>query len=167
MSAQAWVPLAVVASSLLPGLVIFLLPEDRRGLRATLNLAGAFAKLALVGLMLWNVGRFHEYEARMTVLPGLDLVLRADELSLLFMTLSALLWLLTTVYAIGYLEDSPHRSRFFGFFSLCVSATAGIALAGNLFTLFVFYEILTLVTYPLVIHRGAPVFSISQSARPR
>ncbi len=156
MTAQGWVPLAVVASSLLPGLVIFLLPEDRRGLRAMLNLAGAFAKLGLVGLMLWNVGRFHEYEARMTVLPGLDLVLRADELSLLFMTLSALLWLLTTVYAIGYLEDSPHRSRFFGFFSLCVSATAGIALAGNLFTLFVFYEILTLVTYPLVIHRGTP-----------
>jgi multicomponent Na+:H+ antiporter subunit D len=156
LTAQGWVPLAVVASSLLPGLVIFLLPEGQRGLRATLNLAGAFAKLGLVGLMLWNVGRLQEYEARMTVLPGLDLVLRADELSLLFMTLSALLWLLTTVYAIGYLEDSPHRSRFFGFFSLCVSATAGIALAGNLFTLFVFYEILTLVTYPLVIHRGTP-----------
>jgi len=156
MTAEGWVPLAVVASSLLPGLVIFLLREEQRTLRAALNLAGALSKAALVGLMLWNVGRFEAYEARMAVLPGLDLVLKVDELSLLFMTLSALLWLVTTVYAIGYLEGSPHRSRFFGFFSLCVSATAGIALAGNLFTLFVFYEVLTLVTYPLVVHRGTP-----------
>jgi len=153
---QAWVPLAVVASSLLPGLIIFRLPEHRRTLRTALNFGGAAAKLILVGIMLWNVGRFHDYEARLALLPGLDLVLRADELSLLFLTLSAVLWAVTTVYAVGYLEDAPHRSRFFGFFSLCVSATAGIALAGNLFTLFVFYEILTLVTYPLVIHRGTP-----------
>jgi multicomponent K+:H+ antiporter subunit A len=73
---------------------------------------------------------------------------------LLFVSLSALLWLLTTIYAIAYLEGSPNRSRFFGFFSLCVSATVGIALAGNLFTFVVFYELLTLSTYPLVVHRG-------------
>lgn len=156
MSSQAWVPVAAVASSLLPGLAIFLLPEVQRTLRTALNLAGAGAKLVLVGVMLWNVGRFQDYEARLALLPGLELVLHADELGLLFISLSALLWAVTTVYAIGYLEGSPHRSRFFGFFSLSVSATAGIALAGNLFTLFVFYEILTLVTYPLIIHRGTP-----------
>lgn len=154
MTGASWVPIAVLVSSLLPGLIIFALPEHRRTLRTALNLAGAAAKLILVGIMLWNVGRFQDYEARLALLPGLDLVLRADELSLLFMTLSAVLWAVTTIYAVGYLEDASHRSRFFGFFSLCVSATAGIALAGNLFTLFVFYEILTLVTYPLVIHRG-------------
>ena len=154
MTGASLVPIAVLMSSLLPGLIIFALPEHRRTLRTALNLAGAAAKLILVGIMLWNVGRFQDYEARLALLPGLDLVLRADELSLLFMTLSAVLWAVTTIYAVGYLEDSSHRSRFFGFFSLCVSATAGIALAGNLFTLFVFYEILTLVTYPLVIHRG-------------
>jgi multicomponent Na+:H+ antiporter subunit D len=64
------------------------------------------------------------------------------------------LWLVTTIYAIGYLENAPHRSRFFGFFSLCVSATVGLALAGNLFTFVIFFELLTLVTYPLVAHRG-------------
>ena len=58
--------------------------------------------------------------------------------------------------AIGYLEDSPHRSRFFGFFSLCVTATVGLALAGNLFTFVIFYELLTLATYPLVAHKGTP-----------
>jgi multicomponent Na+:H+ antiporter subunit D len=65
------------------------------------------------------------------------------------------LWLFTTIYAIGYLENAPNRSRFFGFFSLCV-ATVGIALAGNLFTFVLFYELLTLSTYPLVAHRGTP-----------
>ena len=67
-----------------------------------------------------------------------------------------MLWLVTTIYAIGYLEHSPNRSRFFGFFSLCVSATVGVALSGNLLTFVVFYEILTLATYPLVAHRGTP-----------
>ena len=93
----------------------------------------------------------------MALLPDLELVLLADTLSLLFLTLSAGLWLVTTVYAIGYLEGSPHRSRFFGFFSLCVTATAGVALAGNLITFLLFYELLTLATYPLIVHRGTEV----------
>jgi multicomponent Na+:H+ antiporter subunit D len=70
------------------------------------------------------------------------------------MVLSATLWLLTTIYAVGYLEKEPFRSRFFGFFSLCVGATVGIAMSGNLFTFVLFYELLTLATYPLVVHRG-------------
>jgi multicomponent Na+:H+ antiporter subunit D len=87
-------------------------------------------------------------------LPGLTLLLWADAFSMLFMSLSSLLWLVTTLYAVGYLEDSPRRSRFFGFFSLCVGSTMGVAMAGNLFTFFIFYELLTLSTYPLVVHRG-------------
>ena len=154
MNWDAWIPLLLVVSSLLPGLIIFALAEDRVGLRTLLNLVGAFTKLALVGWMLWGVFHGHHYEARMTLLPGLDLVLRADPLSLLFATLSSLLWLITTVYAIGYLEGSPHRSRFFGFFSLCVTATVGVALSGNLITFLLFYELLTLATYPLIVHRG-------------
>jgi multicomponent Na+:H+ antiporter subunit D len=104
--------------------------------------------------MLWGVYHGNSYEMRMAFLPGLDLVLRADSLSLLFIALSSVLWLLTTVYAIGYLENSPHRSRFFGFFSLCVTSTSGVAMSGNLITFLLFYELLTLVTYPLVVHRG-------------
>ncbi len=106
--------------------------------------------------MIWGVFHGHVYETRWTLAPGLDLVLNADALSVLFVTLSTVLWLLTTVYAIGYLENAPHRSRFFGFFSLCVTATVGLALAGNLFTFVIFYEALTLATYPLVAHRGTP-----------
>jgi multicomponent Na+:H+ antiporter subunit D len=149
-----WLPLGVVLSSLLPGLVIFFLAESRIRLRTTLNLAGALVKLGFIGVMLWGVQNDREYVFRHTVLPGLDLVLRADALALLFVSLSAVLWLFTTLYAIGYLEGAPHRSRFFGFFSLCVTATVGVAMAGNLFTFFLFYELLTLATYPLVVHRG-------------
>jgi multicomponent Na+:H+ antiporter subunit D len=147
-------PLAVLASSLLPGLVIFTLPESSVGLRTTLNLFGAVAKLALIGVLLAGVAAGQSYVFRYAVLPGIDLVFKADALALLFVGLSAVLWLFTTLYAIGYLEGAPHRSRFFGFFSLCVTATMGIAMAGNLFTFFVFYEVLTLSTFPLVVHRG-------------
>lgn len=154
MNTQELLPLAILVSSLVPGLVIFALPESWIGLRTTLNLAGALVKLGLVALLLAGVAAGEDYVFRHAVLPGVDLVFRADALALLFITLSTVLWLFTTLYAIGYLEGAPHRSRFFGFFSLCVTATMGIAMAGNLFTFFVFYELLTLSTFPLLVHRG-------------
>ena len=154
MSENEGLLLGLLCSSLLPGLVIFFLREDRVRLRTALNLFGAVVKLLIVGLMLLGVSIGESYELRLPLLPGLDLYLSADPLALLFVTLSALLWLVTTVYSIAYLEGSPHRSRFFGFFSLCVTATVGVALAGDLLTFLVFYELLTLSTYPLVVHRG-------------
>jgi multicomponent Na+:H+ antiporter subunit D len=147
-------PLLVVLSSLIPGLIIFALPQHAHRTRTVLNLTGATVKILLIAYMLWGVYNGRLFEHRFLVLPDLEFVLRADALAMLFVSLSAVLWLVTTIYAIGYLEGSPNRSRFFGFFSLCVSATVGIALAGNLFTFFIFYEALTLATYPLVVHRG-------------
>lgn len=154
MITHTWIPVLVIASSMLTGIAIFLLSEERKTLRTILNLSGVIATLVLVAVMVSGVYRKETFEARFAFLPEIDLVLQADPLSLLFATLSSVLWLLTTVYAIGYLEGSPHRSRFFGFFSLCVSATIGIAFAGNLLTLILFYEMLTLTTYPLIVHRG-------------
>lgn len=147
-------PLLVVCSSLIPGLIIFFLDEKRVVTRVALNMAGALLKALLVGIMLWGVLQGHYYEVRLELVPGLDFVLRAGPLAMLLVTLSTVLWLVTTIYAIGYLENAPHRSRFFGFFSLCVTATVGVALAGNLITFILFYELLTLATYPLVVHRG-------------
>lgn len=155
MTSHELLPLAVLASSLLPGLLIFVLPETRHGLRTALNLFAAITKLVLVGILIAGVHAGEAYQVRFAVLPGLDLALNADALGMLFITLSAILWLFTTLYAIGYLEGKPHRSRFFGFFSVCVTATMGIAMAANLFTFFVFYELLTLSTFPLVVHRGS------------
>jgi multicomponent Na+:H+ antiporter subunit D len=149
-----WMPQILLAVSFLTAICIFPLREEQVGLRTTLNLAGASLKLLLVAVMFWGSFQGLHFESRLPFLGDLSLLLRVDYLSLLFITLSAILWFLTTIYAVGYLENSPHRSRFFGFFSLCVTATMGIALAGNLLTFFVFYELLTVVTYPLVVHRG-------------
>ena len=154
MNWDAWIPLLTVTSSLLLSLIIFSLAEESVRLRTVLNLLGTFATLALVVWMFWGVYHGHVFETRLSLLPDLDLVLLADPLALLFVGLSSGLWLLTTIYAIGYLEGSPHRRRFFGFFSLCVTATAGIALSGNLITFVLFYELLTLSAYPLIVHRG-------------
>lgn len=147
-------PLLILASSLLPGIIIFFLQEKSTQLRTFLNLLGACIKIVLVIALILGVYQGYVFETRWQLVPNIDLVLHADALSVLFVSLSSILWLLTTIYAIGYLENSPNRSRFFGFFSLCVSATIGIALAGNLITFLIFYELLTLTTYPLVVHRG-------------
>ncbi|MDW7711917.1 MAG: proton-conducting transporter membrane subunit [Deferrisomatales bacterium] len=156
MIAGPWVLVAIVLSSLVPGVAILLLPEERQTVRTALNLAGAGLKILLVLLLLWVVFQDHHPEIRGPLLPGHDLVLRADALGVFFVSLSAGLWFVTTVYAVGYLEGSPRRRRFFGYFSLCVTATVGVALAGNLLTFLLFYELLTLSTYPLVVHRGTP-----------
>ncbi|GAB6061064.1 complex I subunit 5 family protein [Desulfonatronum parangueonense] len=157
MTMTSWLPLIVLCSSLFTGLIIFLLPGERSGWRTTLNMAGATVKVVAVFVMAWGV-LVHDqvYEVRFTMGLGFDFLLQVDLLSLAFVSLSSNLWFLTTLYAVGYLEGSRNRSRFFGFFSLCVTASTGVALAGNLITFFIFYEFLTLVTYPLVVHQGTP-----------
>ena len=150
-----WLPLIVPLISMVVGIIIFFLREEQRLLRTFLNLSGAVVKVILVHLMVLGVYQNRFYEFRLPMFGDVDFVLHADPLSLLFAALSSVLWLVTTIYAIAYLEDSPNRSRFFGFFSFCVSATTGIALAGNLITFIIWYELLTLSTYPLVIHQGS------------
>ncbi|TVQ55288.1 MAG: monovalent cation/H+ antiporter subunit D family protein [Phycisphaerales bacterium] len=155
MNAVFWIPLLTLFSSFFTGVFIFFLREDQKVLRTILNMLGAIIKLIFTAIIFWGtIFAGINYETRFTVIADIELLLRVDLISLMFVSLSAVLWLITTVYAIGYLERSPHRSRFFGFFSLCVTATMGVALAGNLFTFFIFYEMLTLATYPLVVHRG-------------
>ncbi len=154
MNLNAWLPLLILLSSLFVAFSIFSLAENRTKTRIVLNLGGAFFQFMLIIYMLWGVYNGEEFETRIPFLPGLDLVLHADALSMLFVTLSSGLWLLTTVYAVGYFKNTPHRSRFFGFFSLCVTSTIGVALAGNLLTFLLFYELLTLATYPLIVHKG-------------
>lgn len=145
---------AILLSSFIPGIIIFCLPEEQHRLRTVLNLCGSIVKIILVLVMNGAIFYGYIFEIRIPLIPGVELLLHGDPLSALFATLSSVLWLLTTIYAVGYLEGSPNRSHFFGYFSLCVTVTIGIALAGNLVTFLLFYEMLTLTTYPLVIHRG-------------
>jgi len=89
-------------------------------------------------------------------IAGLDLALRADAAGLLFALLASTLWIATSVYSVGYvrgLEESG-QTRYFAAFAASIAATMGVALAADLLTLFVFYELLTLATYPLVAHAG-------------
>jgi len=154
LNPNEFLPLAIVASSLIPGILIFFLKEKHHASRTFLNLSGAIAKVALVLLVYYGVQRGESYVFRYEIGVDLEFLLRVDKLALLFAILSSALWLVTTLYAVGYLEGSPNRRRFFGFFSICVTASTGIALAGNVLTFFLFYEFLTLATYPLVVHRG-------------
>lgn len=154
METTSLLPLLIVISSLIPGMLILLLREEQFALRTFLNLFGAVAKVGLIGWVFAGYLRGEEYTFVYNLAPDLSFSLRVDQLGLLFATLSAVLWLVTTLYAIGYLEGGSHRRRFFAFFSLCVTASTGIALAGNVVTFFVFYEFLTLATYPLVVHQG-------------
>jgi multicomponent Na+:H+ antiporter subunit D len=154
MDATSWLPPLVLASSFVTGIIIFFLDPARVRLRSVLNMIGAGLKVVLVGIIFRGVLHGVEYEMRFTVVLGFDFLLRVDLLSLLLVVLSTVLWFLTTLYAIGYMKDSPRQNPFFGFFSLCVTASVGVALAGNLLTFFIFYEFLTLSTYPLVIHKA-------------
>ena len=90
------------------------------------------------------------------MLPGLEIAFVVEPLGMLFALVSSSLWIVTTVYSIGYMryQKDAHQGRFFMFFALSISAAIGIAFAGNLFTLFIAYEALTLATYPLVAHYG-------------
>lgn len=90
------------------------------------------------------------------VLPGLTLQFSLEPLGMLFALVAGFLWPVTSVYAIGYMRGhhEENQTRFFMFFALAIAVTLGVAFAGNLFTLFVFYELLTLSTFSLVTHAG-------------
>ena len=115
-----WLLLSILLSSFIPGIIIFGLPEEKHRLRTVLNICGSIVKIALVLIMDIGVYFGHVFEIRLSIIPGVELLLNGDPLSALFATLSSVLWLLTTVYAVGYLEGSPNRSHFFGYFSQSV-----------------------------------------------
>lgn len=88
------------------------------------------------------------------VIPGIGIAFRVDALGMLFALVSSSLWIITTIYSIGYMRGLKEhgQTRYYCFFALALSATIGVAFAGNLLTLYLFYEMLSLATYPLVTH---------------
>ena len=92
----------------------------------------------------------------MELLPGLTLSFNIEPLGLLFAVVAGFLWPVTSLYAIGYMRghDEKNQTRFYACFAVAIAGVMGVAFAANLFTLFIFYEILTLSTYPLVTHAG-------------
>lgn len=92
-----------------------------------------------------------------TPFPTGDIALSIDVIGSIFLVLVSVLWFLSMIYTIGYIESVklPRRKNFLCFFSLAIAATIGVACSDNLITLFLFYELLTLVTYPLVSHNAS------------
>ncbi len=128
-------------------------PDVREGV--TLITASAVAILVVI-----IANRFlNGEEFYLTVaepLPGITIAFRIEALGMLFALVAGLLWIVTSIYSIGYMRshNEKNQTRFFAAFAVAISCAIGIAFSDNLFTLFLFYELLTLSTYPLVTHSG-------------
>ncbi|MEZ5855953.1 MAG: proton-conducting transporter membrane subunit [Hyphomicrobiaceae bacterium] len=94
--------------------------------------------------------------AVLDVLPGLTLAFKVEPLGLLFALVASSLWIVNSVYSIGYMRahDEPRQTGFYVCFAIAIGSAMGLAFSRNLFTLFLFYEMLTLSTYPLVTHNS-------------
>ncbi len=150
----SFTPVLACIVSLLAVLPIVLLrrsPNAREGA----TFVAAFIKFGLVLSMLptilaGNTISFTLWE----IVPNLTIGFRVDGLGMLFGLVASSLWIVTSLYSIGYMRGLKEHSqtRFFSFFAVSLSATIGVAFAANLFTLYLFYEMLSLATYPLVTH---------------
>jgi len=151
---RAWVlPLALLVP--LAGAAALLALRARPNLREGATLAAGVTLAALVA-GLWPLADAGLRFELWTWLPGLSLSFSLEPLGLLFATVAGFLWPVTSVYSIGYMRGNgeANQTRFYFFFAVAISAAIGIAFAANALTLFIFYEVLTLSTWPLVVHKG-------------
>ncbi len=126
-------------------------------LRDGITILGGILTLGLAATLAAEVPR--DLSARVVLaepIPGIPLALALESLGLLFTLVAGFLWPVTSLYAMGYMtaHKERHQTRFYAAFAVSIGATLGIALAANMLTLFLFYELLTLATYPLVTHAG-------------
>jgi multicomponent Na+:H+ antiporter subunit D len=149
-------PLLAVLAPAVGALLIACTGERRANLREVCSVASGVLLFTLIASMIQDVlaGRTPEI-VLFKILPGMEFAFRVDAFGLLFASGASLLWILTSFYSIGYMRSLQEhaQTRYFACFALALSATIGVAFSANLFTLFLFYEVLTLVTYPLVGHK--------------
>jgi multicomponent Na+:H+ antiporter subunit D len=123
--------------------------------RENFSLLGGFLNLFLVLLALGHLsrGELAEFDV-LPLLPGVSLAFQIDALGSILLLTAGFLWPLATLYSAGYLRGHKerHQTRFFSMFCVAIAATNGVAMSANLLTLYIFYEILSLSTYPLVTH---------------
>ncbi|WP_026375241.1 proton-conducting transporter membrane subunit [Aestuariibacter salexigens] len=126
------------------------------------NIREAATLVTAVILFIVNIlifGQFTDSDAKLIVaepMPNLTIAFSVEHFGMLFALIASSLWIVTSIYAIGYMRGhhEKNQTRFYTFFAVAISAVMGVAYADNLFTLFLFYEILTVTTYPLVTHAG-------------
>ena len=158
---DSWRPLAAVLISAV-AIALIVASHQRPNVREAWSVLASVGKFAIVASMLPGVLNGTEYRWSLGMVPGLDgefvfgveFALRADPLGMLFALLASFLWIFTAFYSAGYMRglDEPNQTRFFASFAASLSAAIGIAFAENLVTIFVFYELLSVATYPLVAH---------------
>ena len=152
---QSYVPLLAVLVSL-AAVPLILLSSKKPNLREFWTVLAGLIKFGLVlSLVPFALSGESVKIVLVELAPGIPLVLNADPLGVYFAIIASGLWIFTSFYTIGYMRGNKEKNqtRFFASFAVCLSATIGIAFSGNLLTFLVFYEILTLATYPLVIHK--------------
>jgi multicomponent Na+:H+ antiporter subunit D len=137
------------------GAALILLTASRPKLRDSITLVISVLLFLVVFLIYQEPDTVHP--ARLDLfepLPGLRFALEVEALGMLFALIASFLWIITSVYAIGYMRSNQesNQTRFFSCFAVAIAATMGVAFSANLFSLFLFYEVLTLSTYPLVAH---------------
>ncbi|MEO1996267.1 MAG: proton-conducting transporter membrane subunit, partial [Planctomycetaceae bacterium] len=152
-------PLIAVLVPAMGALLIACSGERRANLREFWSILSGVVLLGLNASMIPAV--FSDTAPECTlfqVLPGIEIAFRVDAFGLLFALGASVLWIVTSFYSIGYMRTlAEHaQTRYFACFALALTATMGVAFSANLFTVFVFYEALTLVTYPLVAHKETP-----------
>ncbi len=131
------------------------IPNLREGV--TLVTAGALFWVVVVELAPMVLAGERPQAVLLETFAGIDLEMRVEPLGMLFACIASTLWIVNSVYSIGYMRGNhePRQTPYYACFAVAIGSAVGIAFAGNLFTLFLFYEILTLSTYPLVTHKGS------------
>jgi len=127
----------------------------RPNLREAWTLLASVLTLGLVASMVPAVLDGDVYVTELgSLVPYVDFTLQADALGVLFALLASTLWLATSFYSIGYMRglDEHSQTRYFAAFAGSVASAVGVAFAANLVMLYLFYELLTVATYPLVAH---------------
>jgi multicomponent Na+:H+ antiporter subunit D len=126
-------------------------------LREGVTLVGSVALFAIVVQLTLRVAAGERPELYIgEAIPGLAFAFRLEPLGALFAVVASGLWIVNSFYSIGYMRGNRERNqtRFYICFAIALCGAMGASMAGNLFTLFIFYEVLTLSTYPLVAHKG-------------
>jgi multicomponent Na+:H+ antiporter subunit D len=148
-------PLAAICVSLLATVPI-LLSDRKPNLRESWTLLAAIGKFCLVAAMLPSVLAGDGFVWTLAeVFPGVPIQLRVDAMGMFFALVASFLWIFTSIYSIGYMRtlQEHNQTRYYASFAVAISATIGVAFSANLFTLYLFYELLSLSTYPLVTHK--------------
>ncbi|MCX7724133.1 MAG: monovalent cation/H+ antiporter subunit D family protein [Thermodesulfovibrio sp.] len=149
-------PILAITVSALSAFLIAITGEKLRNLRETWSILASIFKFLVVVSMLPDIlcGKVIEYYL-FKITSELILHFRVDALGLFFAMTASFLWIITSFYSIGYMRElNEHKqTRYFVYFAITLSATMAVAFSANIFTAFVFYEIITIATYPLVAHK--------------